>query len=253
MQAHTRTLAVRPPFRWDAIVAFLSARTIDAIESFEGNRKYRRESVTIEYDGTAVRLISPTIGGEHEAAARRMFDLDADSAAIDEHLGRDPILRRLIAQRPGTRVPGAWSPFELAVRAIVGQQISVRGATTIMNRLSPILTPAQLAAADIPGMPRSRSDAIRGMARAVAEDPALLLPGGMLDAAIERLTALRGIGPWTAHYIAMRALGHGDAFPESDLGLRKAAAALRIRNLSERAERWRPYRAYAAMMLWEAL
>ena len=232
-------------------MAFLSERTIDAIESFDG-RKYTRGAVTIEFGEHGLHLTSPAIR-DHRIRARRMFDLDADSDAIDKHLSRDPILRRSIEKRPGTRVPGAWEPFEIAVRAIVGQQISVRGATTIMNRLAPVLTPQQLADADIAGMPRSRADAIRAMARAVADDPSILSSGKPLDETIERLTALKGIGPWTAHYIAMRALGHRDAFPDSDLGLRKAAKKLRIDNLVKRAERWRPWRSYAAMMLWESL
>lgn len=247
----TTRLDFRPPFRWDAMAKFLSARAIGAIESFE-DWKYSRGQVTIHYEGDALKLMSPS-AAEDTPRARRMFDLGADSIAIERHLAQDRILRRLIAKRPGTRVPGAWEPFEIAVRAIVGQQISVRGATTIMNRMAPILTPQKLAGAEIAGMPRSRAEAIRGMARAVAEDPALLSPGRPLEETIERLTALPGIGPWTAHYIAMRALGHGDAFPDSDLGLRKAAAALRIGNLLQRAERWRPFRAYAAMLLWETL
>jgi AraC family transcriptional regulator of adaptative response / DNA-3-methyladenine glycosylase II len=185
--------------------------------------------------------------------ARRVFDLDTDPVTIDAHLRRDPILRPLIAQRPGTRVPGAWEPFELAVRAIVGQQITVRGATTIMNRLVPNLTPDLLADADMRGMPGARAEAIRSLARAVVADRTLLTRGASLEETVGRLTAFRGIGPWTANYIAMRALGEPDAFPDSDLGLRKAAAALGIDRLVERAERWRPWRAYAAILLWASL
>ncbi|HEX9161413.1 MAG TPA: AlkA N-terminal domain-containing protein [Thermoanaerobaculia bacterium] len=254
-------LPYRPPYRWDALVAFLSARAIDAIESFADGR-YRRGGVSIAFDDASVILSrgdgeesgrgGPVFAAQDDMArARRMFDLDADSIEIDRHLALDTLLCKIM--RPGTRVPGAWEPFEVAVRAIVGQQISVRGATTIMNRLAPILTPQQLAEAELPGMPRARAEAIRGLARAVADDATLLAPAASLDESIERLTAMRGIGPWTAQYIAMRALHHPDAFPSSDLGLRKAAAAMRINDLEKRAERWRPFRAYAAMLLWESL
>ena len=241
-------LTFRTPYRWDALRAFLSARTIDAIETFEGDR-YSRGDVRVQYDGASLRVNSAKFADR----ARRMFDLDADPDEIARHLQRDPVLRPLVQRFLGTRVPGGWEPFEIGVRAIVGQQISVRGATTIMNRLAPILTPAALADAEIVGMPRSRAETIRSFARAVADDATLLAPGESLDDTIERLVALRGIGPWTANYIAMRALRQPDAFPSSDLGLQKAAKKLRVDNLLKRAERWRPFRAYAAMMLWESL
>ncbi|HSP34546.1 MAG TPA: AlkA N-terminal domain-containing protein [Thermoanaerobaculia bacterium] len=237
-------IEVRQPFRWDALVRFLSARAIDAVESWVDG-EYRRGDVRVRHESGVVHVTN------EPQRARRMFDLDANPAEIEKHLAKDPLLKKIM--KPGTRVPGAWDPFEVAIRAIVGQQISVAGATTIMNRLAPHLTPEEVANADLPGMPRARGDAIRGLARAVADDPTLLLPAATLDESIERLTALKGIGPWTAHYIAMRAIHHPDAFPSSDLGLVKAAAKLRIRNLEKRAERWRPYRAYAAMLLWESL
>ena len=208
--------------------------------------------MTIELDGDALRLTAP--GREIADAtvrARRMFDLDADPIAIAKHLRKDRVLPR----SPGIRVPGAWEPFEVAVRAIVGQQITVRGTTTIMNRLAPILTPEKLAEADIAGMPRARAGTIRRLASVWVRASALTVPAeaGTYADAIEWLTSIRGIGPWTANYIAMRAFKHPDAFPEADLGLRKAAKALGIEKLGERAERWRPYRAYAAMMLWGTL
>lgn len=240
-------LAFDKPFRWDALVRFLSARAIDAIESFDGNR-YKRGDAIVAFDGESMSVNS----GELVSRARHMFDLDAKPEEIESHLRRDPLLRPLVDRFRGTRVPGAWEPFEVGVRAIVGQQISVRGATTIMNRLSATLTPETLAEADIVGMPRSRADAIRGFARAVSDNPSLLSAERALDEAIEAFVALKGIGPWTANYLCMR-LHYSDAFPESDLGLRKAAAKMRITNLLKRAERWRPFRAYAAMILWESL
>ena len=242
-------LDFKAPYRWDAVVAFLGARAIAGIESFDGSR-YRRSNVTIEPNGRGLKLS----GGGKEAAvrARRMFDLDADPSVIDAHLRRDPVLRPLLKKRPGPRVPGGWEPFEIAVRAIVGQQISVQAATTIMNRL---FAGGRFDDSALGGMPRSRIETIRTLVRTFADDPSILSRGATLDESIERLTALKGIGPWTAHYIAMRALREPDAFPHTDLGLKKAAIAIGIDSdeLLARAERWRPFRAYAAVALWESL
>jgi AraC family transcriptional regulator of adaptative response / DNA-3-methyladenine glycosylase II len=245
------SLAFRPPFRWSAIAGFLAARAISGLESFDGVR-YERAGISIEPNGSNSLTMRGTRGQDVIARARRMFDLDADPIAIDEHLSRDPLLRRLLKKRPGPRVPGAWEPFEIAVRAIVGQQISVQAATTIMNRL---FAGGRFNDSALGGMPKSRIEAIRTLARAAGDDPSLLKRGATLDESIERLTALKGVGPWTAHYIAMRALREPDAFPHSDLGLRKAAIGIGIDpdKLLARAERWRPWRAYAAIALWESL
>jgi AraC family transcriptional regulator of adaptative response / DNA-3-methyladenine glycosylase II len=150
----------------------------------------------------------------------------------------------LLRRKPGIRVPGAWDPFELAVRAIVGQQVSVAGARTVLGRIAEThggLTPERLGEADIQGMPRKRAETIRILARAVAANE--------IDLERDDLTQLPGIGPWTAEYIAMR-LGNADAFPAGDLILRRNAGDLTERELRTRSERWRPYRAYAAMLLW---
>jgi AraC family transcriptional regulator of adaptative response / DNA-3-methyladenine glycosylase II len=211
-----------------------------------------------------------------EVRLRRWFDLDADVAAIAAHLADDALLAPLVAERPGLRVPGAWDPFELAIRAIVGQQISVAGARTIAGRIversgdpvaSPVgagivalfPTPAQLAEADLGaiGMPGARVRALQNLAAAVAADPALLDSTGDLGADVARLRALPGVGEWTAQYIALRGLKHPDAFPASDLGILRALAGPDGRRPTpaealERAERWRPYRAYAAQHLWSA-
>jgi AraC family transcriptional regulator of adaptative response / DNA-3-methyladenine glycosylase II len=238
-------LSFRKPFRWEAIAKFLGDRAIDGVESFDGAR-YVRGPVTIEPNGEGT--LRMTGGTDRDIVrARRTFDLDADPATIDEHLRRDKLLRPLLKKRPGPRVPGAWEPFEVAVRAIVGQQITVRAATTIMNR--------SFVTSRWSGMPKSRINAIRALERAIADDPSILTRGASLDETIERLMSLPGIGPWTAHYIAMRALGEPDAFPHTDLGLRKAAAAIGIdpAKLLAHAERWRPWRAYAAIALWESL
>ncbi len=207
------------------------------------------------------------------AAARRMLDLDADAAAIDADLAADPWLRDGVRRLPGLRLTGAFDPFELAVRAILGQQISVQGATTLAGRLverfgEPLaeprgslthLFPTSSALADAPvevvGMPRAKGGAIRALAGAVSEglelgpaaDPTALRAG---------LVALPGIGPWTAEYVAMRAAGDPDAWPASDLGLRLALGNGRPAPASEverAGEQWRPWRSYAAMRVWRSL
>jgi len=207
--------------------------------------------------------------------ARRLFDLDADPGLIGGHLARSPELAPLVARRPGLRVPGTWDAFELAVRAVLGQQVTVRGATTLAGRLvrtfgTPLdppedgLThlfprPAVLADADLAplGLPRARAATIRALAGGVARGELVLEASRGLEDAVARLAAVPGIGAWTAHYIAMRALDEPDAFPAADLGLRRAlghgAAPLEPARVAELAEAWRPWRAYAAMHLWAGL
>jgi len=183
---------------------------------------------------------------------RTMFDLDADIIAIEAQFARDPILGPLVRRHRGIRVPGCWDPFEMAVRAMVGQQISVAGATTLMARIANgrgVTPETILRARRNPGMPQSRWNAIRSLARG----DVTFERGTTLDESIARLTELPGIGPWTAHYIAMRALREPDAFPHTDLGIRKAAGMIGDRELLARAERWRPYRSYATMLLWKSL
>jgi AraC family transcriptional regulator of adaptative response / DNA-3-methyladenine glycosylase II len=211
------------------------------------------------------------------ARIRRVFDLAADPVLIGEHLGLDPRLAPLIAARPGLRVPGAWDGFELAIRAVLGQQITVAAARNLagklveahgdtlpeqwradgLSRVFP--SPERLAEADpiLLGMPRARTAALSSVARAVAADPALFGPSRSLEEAIKRLRALPGIGEWTAQYIAMRALREPDAFPAADIGLLRALAAPdgsrpTPAELLARAEQWRPWRAYAALHLWAA-
>jgi AraC family transcriptional regulator of adaptative response / DNA-3-methyladenine glycosylase II len=174
------------------------------------------------------------------------------------------MLSRRVARRPGLRVPGAWDGFELAVRAILGQQVTVKGASTLAGRIvegygTPVKSndglthlfpsPCVLAEADFGevGLPRARAAAIRGLAQAVASGHVTF--SGIVDES--NLLSLPGVGDWTAQYIAMRAMGEPDAFPSSDLGLLHAAGLTSARKLAERAERWRPWRAYAAMHLWQ--
>jgi AraC family transcriptional regulator of adaptative response / DNA-3-methyladenine glycosylase II len=273
------------PYHWPALLAFLAARAVPGVEEVVDG-EYRR---TFAHDGvhgsvavraapgggalvasisvSRVAALAPVVG-----RLRRLLDVDADAGAIDEHLARDPALAPLVAARPGLRVPGAWDPFELAVRAVLGQQISVAAARTIAGRIAAafgervpgagIAFPgaARLAGARLEGLglTRARAAALAGLARAAADDPLLLVPRGDLEEDVARLTALPGIGRWTAQYVAMRALREPDAFPEADLGLlrarslaidgvRPSAAAL-----LRRAEAWRPWRAYAALHLWTA-
>jgi AraC family transcriptional regulator of adaptative response / DNA-3-methyladenine glycosylase II len=202
---------------------------------------------------------------------RRLFDLGADPMTIADHLGRDPRLREALAAHEGVRVPGAWDGFELAVRAVLGQQVSVRGATTLAGRLVRMLgeplaepdgelthvfpRPDTLAKANLSrlGIPRVRAAALKALARAVA-DGVMRFDGTQEPGEIEnRLKALPGIGAWTAGYIAMRALGEPDAFPPGDLGLRRALARrapLTPQAMEEMSKDWQPWRAYAAMLLW---
>ena len=280
-------LEARPPFDWGSIAAFLSARMIPGVESVEGER-YRR---SIDVEGAVGTIDVQPVGDtaleirvdvddatafpEIEGRLRRWFDLDADVAPICAHLARDPLLAPLVAARPGLRVPGAWDPFELSIRAIIGQQISVAGARTIAGRLvtragdrlpsqvpdviALFPRPEQVATADMTaiGMPGSRARSIVGFAAAIVADPGLLAADEDLDALVRRLRALPGIGEWTAQYIALRGLKHPDAFPASDLGIIRALAGPDGRRPTPaealtRAEAWHPYRAYAAQHLWSS-
>jgi AraC family transcriptional regulator of adaptative response / DNA-3-methyladenine glycosylase II len=203
---------------------------------------------------------------------RRLFDLDADGEAIARHLRRDARLQPFVPRGGSLRVPGCWDGFELAVRAVLGQQISVAAATTLSGRLAtrfgeplaeltPGVThlfplPERLADADLAriGLPRARAATLRGLARAVA-DGSLALDGSVsVEATVAGLQSLPGIGAWTAQYVALRALGDPDALPASDLGLRRALARdgrpMAERELEHAAQAWRPWRGYGAMALW---
>lgn len=199
---------------------------------------------------------------------RRLLDLDADPIAIAFDLGKDPFLAAAVSKRPGLRVPGAWDPFEIAVRGVIGQQISVAGARTLVGRLvracgrplpgaSGSLThvfpsPEAIAQADLDGigLTRSRGAALRALASAVRQDPQLLDASRGLGETLEKLQRIQGIGPWTAGYVAMRGLGEPDALPVGDLGLRRALGASTIAEVDRRVERWRPWRAYGTVHVW---
>jgi AraC family transcriptional regulator of adaptative response / DNA-3-methyladenine glycosylase II len=275
------------PYDWAAMISFLGARAIPGVEAVD-DEGYRR---TFALDGANGTLEVRPVAGESVLLAvihtsdvkplgvivarlRRLFDLDADIAAIDEHLARDQELARRVTATPGLRVPGAWDPFELAVRAVLGQQVSVRAATTFSGRLVAALgkplgagrarggaavlfpTPAAMAMADLGGLglTGARAATLKSLAAAVAADPRLLRSHDTLEETVAKLCELPGIGPWTAQYIAMRALREPDAFPAADLGLLRAlltsAGRPTASALSKRAEAWRPWRAYAALRLW---
>lgn len=305
------SLAYRPPLDWRAMLDYLAARATPGVEAvapdgrywrtvqLHGHRGYialgpaaatraarharvgRAPDVRLELSVTLLPVLVPLI-----ARLRSLLDLDADPVAIAAHLSGDPALGVLVAQRPGLRVPGAVDGFELALRTVLGQQVSVRGATTLAGRLArlvaePLLAtpPVRVGAPPIPlthlpvtaarladaspalvaeiGLPRTRAACIVALARAVAagELPALSgdVPGGDPATHMQRLMEVPGIGPWTATYIAMRALRWPDAFPEGDLALRKAMGGLSPARLRAVAERWRPWRAYAAQHLWASL
>ncbi len=234
---------MRLPFHWSALLEFLRSRLVPG-ESVEDD-VYRRGDISVRFDGRA--LVVNSDDPEVLTRVHRLFDVDADVLAIARHFARDPMLAPILARNRGIRVPGAWDPFETCVRAIVGQQVSVAGATTIMTRIVTRYgtSPERIARArgtNI-GMPAARWETIRAIARAAAE--------GKLT--MERITSLRGIGPWTANYIAMRVFHDADAFPHTDLGVRKAFGMAPEREILARAEAWRPWRAYAAMLLWRSL
>jgi AraC family transcriptional regulator of adaptative response / DNA-3-methyladenine glycosylase II len=206
----------------------------------------------------------------------RIFDLDADPSTIGAHLSRDRRLAPLVRRRPGLRVPGGWDPFELTVRAILGQQVSVRAATTLAGRLAGAFgdaltapdgapmrlfpSPSSLAGRDLTGLglTSARSAAIASFADVVASGRLKLDAPRGLEEHLARFSDLPGLGPWTAHYVALRAFKEPDAFPAGDLSLRKAAAdgddvPISERELARRAEAWRPFRAYAAVHLWTSM
>ncbi|HEV8254268.1 MAG TPA: AlkA N-terminal domain-containing protein [Vicinamibacteria bacterium] len=278
-------LAFRPPYDWPQVLAFLATRAVPGVERVDA-RGYARTVVT---EGGHAFVCVRALDDEHalelrvrgaapaalfqiSCTARRAFDLAADPARIALAFRSDRLLGPLVKRRPGLRIPGAWDPFECAVRAVLGQQVSVAAARTLAARLVSRIgrrvaggtdglthlfpTPAAVAAADLDGLglTGARVVALKALARAARDG--VLDFSAPADEVTAALGALPGFGAWTAQYVALRALGEPDAFPAADLVLRRAAATdggpLTTRALEARAETWRPWRAYAVLHLWQA-
>jgi 3-methyladenine DNA glycosylase/8-oxoguanine DNA glycosylase len=269
------------PFAWAPLLNFFSARQIPGVEQVSG-RVYSRSvgigqktgwirvfpapekgSMILEYSDGLARVELEVV-----RRVRAMFDLDADPSAIAKRFKRDASLRARLRSAEGLRIPGCWDPFEIAVRAVIGQQVSVQAATTIAGRLcaalgerfeDSILFPPfhVLADADLSGtgLVRQRAETIRTLARAVCSGELAFDGTRSTEETVRALREIRGIGPWTAQYIAMRALKDPDAFPAEDLILRRSLnqdAPLSTKALLAAAEAWRPWRAYAAILLWHS-
>ena len=279
-------LDYRPPYDFDGILAFLAARAIPGVEhvadgvyrrvvrdgkhvgSIEVRRHSKRAALELCVSSSLVPVLMPLV-----ARVRRMFDLDARPDVIGRVLARDPVLARHVAARPGLRVPGAIDGFEAAIRALLGQQVSVAAATTLAGRFASAFgaphpidehlrvrfpTAREVAARSIDdiaaiGLPGARAAAVHALASAVATRKLELDGICDLDAFVAAIVKMPGIGPWTAHYLAMRALHLPDAFPAADLGVKKALAGASPRVAEQRAEAWRPWRSYAVMYLWTSL
>jgi AraC family transcriptional regulator of adaptative response / DNA-3-methyladenine glycosylase II len=281
----TLRLAWRGTPDWDGVLAWLRARALPGVErvtpeAYQRTARLGDEAVRLELRraGPLVELRLPPLASpallEAVERASRLLDLKADVEGIAAHLGRDPALRAVLRKRPGLRVPGCWSGFELAVRAVIGQQVSVRGATTLAGRVvercgeplpragaAPGLThlfpsPGRLAAADLGGLglTGARQRSLHALAEAVRSGRLRLEPGTDPEAARRALLEIPGVGAWTADYVALRALADPDAFPASDLGLRRALERRGRRptapQLAAMARRWSPWRGYAAIALW---
>lgn len=287
--ALTLKLPFHPPYAWEEMLHFLRSRAIPGVEAVD-DRAYRR---SIMAGGSAGMIEVSRAPGESTLIlrlrapatvelpriverVRRLFDLGADPLPIMSCLAKDPLLAAAVRAHPGMRVPGAWDPYEIAVRAILGQQVTVKGASTQAGRLarsygvpieiagSPEITclfppPEILARADLTaaGLTGQRAASIRALAAAVRDGSIdLEAPGNPTEAAIH-LTVIPGIGPWTASYIAMRAFGDPDVIPPGDLGIRKAlghgTGPAADRALAALSEPWRPWRSYASIYLWSAL
>ncbi|WP_394243132.1 AlkA N-terminal domain-containing protein [Halopseudomonas laoshanensis] len=281
-------LPYRPPYDWDAMLDFLQRRAIPGMEQVVAGVYQRTIRIGTDVGAVSVEHVPARnalrvrIGFSRLQSLpliidrlRRMFDLKADPEVIQRALSRDPALALMLAARPGLRVAGAWDPFEVAVRAILGQQVTVAAGVTLVSRLVAQLgepmeapttsgltryfpapdafDPQQIVAL---GMPRARATAVANLAQACLAEPGLLERQRDLPHTLERLCALPGIGDWTANYIAMRAMQESDAFLASDVALQRAMAGddgrPDAKQLLALAEQWRPWRAYAVMHLWAA-
>ncbi len=278
-------LSFRPPYDWAAVSAFLSARAIAGVEAVEDGR-YRRTvrvaqegkehlgwveigmspkkpALRVSVSASLARVLPPVL-----SRVKALMDLSCNPTEVSQALGD------LARRHPGMRVPGAFDGFEVAVRAILGQQVSVAAARTVAGRFAaalgdPIETPFAALATVFPtaarvadtvpariarlGMPGARARTVVALARSVADGDLVLMPNADIETTLERLRALPGVGEWTAQYIAMRSLAWPDAFPHTDLGVMKALGLTDARRVLSAGEAWRPWRAYAVMHLWNSL
>jgi AraC family transcriptional regulator of adaptative response / DNA-3-methyladenine glycosylase II len=280
-------LAYQPPCDFANLLGFFAKRAIPGVEQVDVE-SYRR---IFAFDGSIGELIVTHAARGHAldlhvdfadetripeiaARVRRMFDLDADIDAINTHLGRKRHLRACVARHPGQRLPGGWDGFEIAIRAVLGQQVTVAAARTLTSRVVSKFghevetrqsgkvylfpTPAALAAADLSGLgiTGARIATLHAIAVAVRDGQVDFRADRSLEEFVRLWTALPGIGDWTAHYLAMRALAHADAFPAADIILRKAVSRndkpVATKALEEMSQAWRPYRAYAVLHLWRS-
>ncbi len=284
-------LGYEPPLAFEPLLSFLGARAIPGVETFDG-RTFRR-SVRTTTGRIAVIRLTPDPARGHVALdasiddashldavvppARRLLDLDADPGPIDDLLARDPALRPSVRSTPGLRLPGAIDGFELTVRAVLGQQVSVRAARTFAGRIAiaagtplppeqvvggvthvfPTAEQLSVAPLDTIGLTSRRRATLRRLAELVADGVLDLSGQADREATLGSLLSIPGIGTWTASYVAMRALRDTDAFPASDLGVRAGFEALglptSIGAIERRADRWRPWRGYAVMHIWRSL
>jgi AraC family transcriptional regulator of adaptative response / DNA-3-methyladenine glycosylase II len=281
----TLQLSYRSPFDWTAMQAFLGARTMKGVELVRDDAYLRtvrlgehtgwirvshapaKRALFVELTHSLTPVLPALLG-----RLRNLFDLSARPDVIADHLAKDPLLAAAVRRRPGLRVPGAFDGFEIAVRAILGQQITVKGATTIAGRFAdafgePIATPHQgldrasptpqrLAAARVSsltklGIIETRARSIIALAQEFSSGRLELEPGADAERTIAQLVALPGIGAWTAHYIAMRALRWPDAFPKEDVALRKTLGGVTAARAEELSQPWRPWRSYATLHLWQ--
>ncbi len=290
----TLRLSYRPPFAWSDLLEYLSRRAVPGVEFIDASRTLYTRTVAISGKtgwvqveqadrGSWLDVTLPAALAEISwpilARLRAQFDLDANPANIDAHLRTDALLAPSIKRHPGLRVPGSWDTFELAVRAVLGQQISVSGASTLAARLAakfgkPVRTPfehlnrlapsARTLAASKPdeiatiGLPRARAATLHELAIAAECGDLQFGPAASVEDVVAALREIRGIGEWTAQYVAMRALRFPDAFPAADLGVRKAltrpgAPMPGEKEVLARAAAWRPWRAYATLHLWQTL
>lgn len=278
-------LNYRPPLDWERLLAFLAQRVIPQVESVQDGKYMRTVQVTRQNKAVTGWLEVRQDAGQHMLSVRladsllpvcapilervkRLFDLHADPVAINSALGK------LAKPRPGLRLPGSFDGFEMAIRAVLGQQISVAAARTLAGRLAlrfgaPLATPfapltrlfptpQRLASATVPeiarlGITGKRAGTLIALSRAVASGALSLEPGSRIEDTLAELHKIPGIGEWTVQYIAMRALSWPDAFPHTDLGIKKALRESSPKKILELAEPWRPWRAYAALHLWTHL